>query len=155
MAFQFMCPQGHLLEGEESLAGTQLNCPQCQMLFIVPDPVPAAATAESGLPDVTRRTGSAFSPTPHQAAAPDLLHIPCPKGHILETPPEMLGQLVLCPHCGAQFTLKQTESLEHKAKKEKEQELADRKSGNLWFNWAVAIAVVVLAALIFLIVNGV
>jgi hypothetical protein len=44
MPFQFMCPQGHLLEGTEAMMGQQSQCPLCGSLFIVPviGPAPAA-----------------------------------------------------------------------------------------------------------------
>jgi len=38
MAFQFLCPQGHLLQGEEWQAGQQSICPICQSLFVIPSP---------------------------------------------------------------------------------------------------------------------
>lgn len=38
MAFQFLCPQGHLLQGEEWQAGQQSLCPYCQSLFLIPFP---------------------------------------------------------------------------------------------------------------------
>ena len=36
MPFQFMCPQGHLLEGHESQMGQQTQCPVCGTAMIVP-----------------------------------------------------------------------------------------------------------------------
>ncbi len=36
MTFQFLCPQGHLLQGEEADMGMQCQCPQCGMAFIIP-----------------------------------------------------------------------------------------------------------------------
>jgi hypothetical protein len=36
MPFQFMCPQGHLLEGHETQMGQQVQCPICGTLLIVP-----------------------------------------------------------------------------------------------------------------------
>ena len=36
MTFQFLCPQGHLLEGEEAHMGMQCECPQCGTAFIIP-----------------------------------------------------------------------------------------------------------------------
>jgi hypothetical protein len=47
MAFQFLCPQGHLLQAEDSQAGQQMQGPYCGGLFVVPRPVPAAAPAPS------------------------------------------------------------------------------------------------------------
>jgi len=40
MAFQFLCPQGHLLQAEESQAGQQCKCPYCESLFFIPQPSP-------------------------------------------------------------------------------------------------------------------
>ncbi len=42
MAFQFLCPQGHLLQGEEAHMGMQCQCPQCGTAFIIPT-LPGAA----------------------------------------------------------------------------------------------------------------
>lgn len=61
MTFQFLCPQGHLLQGEEAHMGLQCQCPQCGVAFIIPtiaqsapapstSPVPASsASSGSGL----------------------------------------------------------------------------------------------------------
>lgn len=154
MAFQFTCPHGHLIEGDESLANQATQCPTCGVMFLVPEPLPAPAPMPEpeppapSLPVLGRR--QAFNPA-NEAPQPKLFHIPCPQGHELETPQEMLGDAVFCPICGAQFVLRETDSIEYKRKKDEEQELADRKSGNFWLNWAVAFAVIVvlgLAALI-------
>ncbi len=69
----------------------------------------------------------------------DLLHIPCPNGHELETPYDMLGQEVLCPHCEVQFRLRHEDSFEHRAKVDKHFE----ERGKLWFNWAITAAVLI------------
>ena len=58
MAFQFLCPQGHLLQADPSQMGRTINCPTCGVLFVVPSltvapavqavpvtPVPPAAQA--------------------------------------------------------------------------------------------------------------
>src|SRR5678809_655661 len=109
MSFQFQCPQGHLLEGDPSQAGQAVNCPTCGMLFLIPAPL--AAPAEQG-----GAFGPSFGPPGEQASSrfahlhdagdtstateeaapvveapapppePELLHIPCPNGHELETP---------------------------------------------------------------------
>lgn len=36
MAFQFLCPQGHLLQADASQMGRTINCPTCGVLFVVP-----------------------------------------------------------------------------------------------------------------------
>ncbi|MFH1267764.1 MAG: hypothetical protein ABIK89_18770 [Planctomycetota bacterium] len=42
MAFQYLCPEGHLLEADESEVGRQSQCPRCASVFLIPQPVPAA-----------------------------------------------------------------------------------------------------------------
>jgi DNA-directed RNA polymerase subunit RPC12/RpoP len=139
-----------LLEGEESQAGQPVNCPVCQMLFLVPAPITAPAAAVES-PAETRMP--AFAP-PDVAREPDLLHIPCPKGHELEVPRDMLGQEVLCPHCNAQFLLKERDSVESKRRHEEEQARRDIRLGNAWLNWAIIVAVLVVLGLIIMIASG-
>ena len=43
MAFQFLCPQGHLLQADASQMGCTINCPTCGVLFVVPTVTTAAA----------------------------------------------------------------------------------------------------------------
>ena len=64
MAFQFLCPNGHLLQGDESQAGQQCKCPYCGGMFIVPNP-PSAPPA-GGAPAPQR---PAYSPQPGQQPA--------------------------------------------------------------------------------------
>ena len=56
MAFQFLCPQGHLLQGDESQAGQQCKCPYCETVFVVPQPVGTAGPGPSAAmqPDTVR-----------------------------------------------------------------------------------------------------
>ena len=143
MSFQFQCPQGHLLEGDVSQAGQQCHCPTCGMLFIIPEPIvePAPAVTEEPAPAQPQ-------PEPEEEK---LLHIACPNGHVLEVPPEMLEQDCLCPHCQTQFTLRAKDSVEHRRKREVEAEFKAQKSGQLWLNWAIGIAVVVVLSLLIMI----
>lgn len=73
------------------------------------------------------------------AGTPGCVHIPCPNGHELETPFDMLGQEVLCPHCGAQFRLRNEDSREYHEKLDKR----ERERGKFWFNWAITAAVLI------------
>jgi hypothetical protein len=189
--FQFQCPGGHLLEGDESQAGQKCQCPMCNILFIIPQPVGGAAdqatsgpqqggSAEGSFPSligppggrasgigpaddqpvdpmapVSQAPQSGFSLSGQQSAAPAgplLYHIPCPNGHELEVPEEMLRQDVLCPFCEAQFHLRMKDSVEYKKQKQEEQEKKDRKAGKNWLNGSIAIAVVVLLGLVIMIV---
>lgn len=168
MAFQFQCPNGHLLQGEESQAGQQVQCPHCQMMFIIPAPIAPAATSPlpgqiapenpsgqsgGGFPDI--HTGGSRAPAkPFEMKEPELLHIPCPNGHVLETPIEMLDQDVLCPHCQSQFQLRRKDSQEFKRKKQLERERREHRVGKAWFNWAVVVVVLVLLGLVVLIFSS-
>ena len=146
MGFQFQCPQGHLLEGEESQAGQQCHCPTCGMLFIIPHPVAAPVAQPEPQP--------APAPVPEPPEEPQLLHIPCPNGHELEVPPDMIDQDVLCPHCQMQFRLRARDSVEHRRKKQMADERRDYERGQAWLNWAIAIAVIVVIGLIVMIATG-
>lgn len=175
MAFQFQCPQGHLLSGDESQAGQQCHCPTCGMLFIIPQPLstPSGGSVEAqpsgrfaGL-NVVGHTGSevpAFVPgggattaaaepqAPAGPKEPEFLHIPCPNGHELETPLDMLDQDVLCPQCNVQFKLKRKNSTEYIKKKELEESIRLEKLGGLWLTWAIVAVVVVVLGLLGLII---
>lgn len=143
MSFQFQCPQGHLLEGDESQAGQPVNCPVCQMLFLIPAPVAAPAAEPEPAPSEPEPAKFDMKPPPEA----QLVHIPCPQGHELEVPRDMFGQEVLCPHCQSQFTLRERDSVEWKRRHEEEQARRDLKLGNAWLNWAIIIAVLVVLGL--------
>jgi hypothetical protein len=181
MTFQFLCPQGHLLAGEEAHMGMQCECPQCGTAFIIPtvdasgqpvahvesepDPpaeieveIPEPIDALSQLEDAAKTTspvvieesGDVLSETiaDGQTIEEVLLHIPCPNGHELETPPEMIGKRAKCPHCGAEFRLKRELSVEYF----RQQEILERRQEKFWFQLAIVAAgfvvVVVLAMII-------
>lgn len=81
----------------------------------------------------------------------DLLHIPCPKGHPLETPREMLGQDAMCPFCQSQFRLRLEHSQEYQREKAERRERRERKLGKAWLHWTIATAVVVILGVILLV----
>jgi len=139
MAFQFQCPQEHLLEGEESQAGQAINCPVCGMLFIIPEPI-AAPAAETPPPE------------PEKPAEPELLHIPCPNGHELEVPPDMIDTEVLCPQCNVQFRLRAKDSIEHRKRREQEEAIRDAKTNKFYYQFAIVVASVVGLLLVTLII---
>jgi hypothetical protein len=136
MAFQFQCPQDHLLEGDESQAGQAINCPVCGMLFIIPEPISEPVAA----------------PVPETPPEPELLHIPCPNGHVLEVPPEMLDTDVLCPHCNAQFRLRTKDSVEYRERREREEAIRDAKTNKFYYQFAIVVVSVVALLLITLVI---
>jgi len=80
-----------------------------------------------------------------------LLHIPCPKGHILETPHDMLGQDAMCPFCQTQFRLRLEASIEHRKERDDNRNRREQKLGKAWLNWAIVIGVLVALAVILMI----
>ncbi len=203
MAFQFYCPHGHLLQGDETQIGQPCMCPYCQTEFLIPEPagdppdppgspvVPAQepyyeegdyveAQDEEEEPVETRedRPGAAaffgFASDDEggeeqeiasagrigdlipdvdapenlfeqrQRTDPNIFHIPCPRGHILETPKEMLNQEAICPVCEAEFVLRWDRSIEGRREKALKEEREQRRLGNFWMNWAIAAAVIIL-----------
>ena len=175
MTFQFLCPQGHLLQGEESHMGMQCQCPQCGVNFIIPtvqgaQQLPAVETAAApqapqiDLPPLDQDDGlsaaggaaaasgglDALEAAPIDtgdldaaAVGETLLHIPCPNGHELEVPMDMVGQRAMCPHCNVEFRLRQEKSAEYI----RQQEVLDRKRAEFWFRLAIIAAGVVGAVL--------
>ena len=89
-----------------------------------------------------------------EPSGPKLLHIPCPQGHVLEVPPEMVDQEVMCPHCKKRFRLQEKNSLEYKRKQQAALERADVMAGKKWFTWAIIFAILVVGGLIAMIVMG-
>lgn len=185
MTFQFLCPQGHLLQGEEADMGMQCQCPQCGMAFIIPtverpaysssedltampsqmaEPEPDTLDPPAALSDWTPDAPSLGSGAPREmdfdaadsgvgglsaaAGAETLLHIPCPNGHELDTPLNMIGQRVMCPHCRVEFRLRRENSIEYV----REQEILDRRRAQFWFQAAIAAVGIVGLALLIMIV---
>ncbi len=133
MSFQFQCPQGHLLEGEESQAGQAIPCPVCNTLFYIPSPHPPAEhVAEPQTPSFVANEEEKVVPN-----EPELLHIPCPNGHELEVPPDMLDTEVLCPQCNAQFRLRARDSVEHKRRAEEQEAAREKKANVFWYKFSI------------------
>jgi hypothetical protein len=111
------------------------------MLFIIPEPVGAPATP---VPEP--------APEPEKPAEPELLHIPCPNGHELEVPPEMLDTEVLCPHCNAQFHLRAKDSIEHRKRREQAEALREAQTNKFWYQFSIGVVIVVALLLMTLII---
>jgi len=200
MAFQFLCPQGHLLQTDESQVGQQCRCPYCGVEFLVPppsgegsaeqpaagqegawsatpavagsqealfdEPVPdehdggAEGNAEEGFPGI--RTAANQDDPPEvpafglaAAEQATTVHIICPRGHVLETPREMLGQDAMCPYCQAKFRLRFEDTEEYRREQQMQRERHEQKLGKAWMNWAIAVAVVVVMGVVILIAMAV
>lgn len=86
-------------------------------------------------------------PTPEKQE-PRFVRIPCPQGHELQTPMDMVGQDVLCPICNVQFHLRYEDSIECK---EEQAELRRRKAermNQVALKWSIGAAVAVVVGII-------
>ncbi len=188
MTFQFLCPQGHLLQGEEEHMGMQCQCPQCGVAFIIPTVERSGASSSSSHSSLElapleedERIEEEFEPPDLSELAPGttgleklddqlftgdslgaarielnevvdelgetLLHIPCPNGHVLDVPLDMVGSRAMCPHCRVEFRLQRELSIEHL----REQELIDARRARFWFRLAIIAAAVVGVVLVVMI----
>ncbi len=77
-----------------------------------------------------------------------MLHIPCPNGHELETPPEMIGHRAKCPECGVEFRLQREKSIEYQY----QQKVLDDKRAQFWLRVAIVTAVAVVMAIAVMVV---
>jgi hypothetical protein len=122
-------------------------------------PAPESPPPEETLPEIRTRTKVGADPAEVAAQLgladawrEGLLHIPCPGGHVLETPRDMLGQDAMCPHCQAEFRLRVEDSQEYQRERTEQRERREQTLGKAWLHWAIATAVVVLLGLIVLVV---
>lgn len=111
----------------------------------------AAATEfpGAGAPSAEPTTESASTPAAQaEPAPPKLYRIPCPKGHELETPEDMLGQECLCPFCETRFLLRLVDSVEHREEVAEKRRVRDEKIAKFWIRGAiVAVALVVIGVI--------
>lgn len=118
----------------------------------VNDPISAMAAAGGG-----GRVGGSPQDPVESPKEPRLFHIPCPNGHELETPEDMLNEDVVCPHCYTQFQAREKDSIEYKKRKEREREIREMKTGKMWL-WIAGIvgvaAILLLVALMVLRANS-
>ncbi|HEX4148736.1 MAG TPA: hypothetical protein VHY20_07105 [Pirellulales bacterium] len=161
MPFQFYCPQGHLLEGHESQMGQQSQCPLCGSVFLVPM-LPQSAPPAAAAGPALDFTSAPPPPAPPEAAAPPpeeppptepakveeppqprVYRIACPKGHILETPSDMIGQQALCPYCNTQFELRVEDSVEYQEEQAAAKLRREEEINKLWFKWSIRAAIFV------------
>jgi len=137
-------------------------CPICR----TPDGAPAAGVPAGSPPARPGTQPSAASPEPPWAAAPAAtngpvpappappaaLHIPCPRGHVLEAPAGLLGQRVVCPQCNEFFVFDAENSVERRRQREQETAEREAREARQWLVRAIGVAALVLAALVAMIV---
>jgi hypothetical protein len=149
MPFQFYCPQGHLLQGDESQQGQQSQCPMCGTVFLIPVVSPQAAAPA---PQFQAPPEPAPPPPPPPPAPepepPRVVRIPCPNGHVLETPSDMFGQQALCPYCNVQFELRYADSVEHAEEEAEKRRQKEARINKTLTTWAITAFIVVVFSLV-------
>lgn len=147
-AFPFTGPGGAV--GSPAEAGVQNPAggfPSIQTEPQAEQPAPAPAAPQAATPPAETP-----APPPQEKQEPRNVRIPCPQGHELQTPMDMVGQEVLCPICGTQFHLRYEDSIEYK---EEQAELRRRRAENLnqtALKWSIGTAVAIVLAIIGMIV---
>jgi hypothetical protein len=174
MPIQFLCPEGHLLQVDESLIAQPCKCPYCETVFLVPQPTvdrkqppgepPSnhGATSDFGSPaespvaeqqgPATDATQSPPAASPLTSQADEVVHVICPSGHELETPRALLGQAAMCPFCQAQFPLRFEDTVEFRRQRENDRERRERRAAKNWMQWSIVAAVVVVLGVVLLVV---
>lgn len=169
MVFEFKCPQGHILEGDEEDAGLEVECPDCSTTFVIPAPDAEEQEADNfnlggggggsrfdfiegpdenksnAIPDFSQQQSS-FNPLDDNGDR--IVTIPCPTGHLLQVEYEMMGEEVDCPDCGEPFELRYSDSLEYQQEGEFRQAAIEHQEGQKWLMWSVVATVGVMALLI-------
>jgi hypothetical protein len=118
-----------------------------------PHTQPAAAAAAA--PETAPKTEQPAPAAVEEKKEPRIVRIPCPQGHELQTPMDMVNQEVLCPICGTQFYLRYEDSIEFK---QEQAELRRRKAESLnqaALKWSIITAVVIVLAILGMIIYAV
>ncbi|MBL8830310.1 MAG: hypothetical protein JNM18_25255 [Planctomycetaceae bacterium] len=149
--FQFYCPNGHLLQGQASQMGQQSQCPMCGAMFMVPvmNGGPAAPPAQPAAPppqqkqpeQAPKKQPPAKPPEQPKPLQAKVYHIPCPNGHVLETPDDILGQQALCPYCNVQFELRMEDSQEHRVEQEALRRQREAEMNERWVRYSIRLAI--------------
>ena len=82
MAFQFQCPQGHLLEAEEVDAGKTCQCPYCGLTLAIP----ISAATSPATPPAVMPTSSSATPALPSVPAGVASELPPVVGHRRHSP---------------------------------------------------------------------
>ena len=86
------------------------------------------------------------------ASRDEVLHIPCPRGHVLKVTQAMLGQRVVCPKCNDFFVLAADASVERRREMERLMHEDDTRRARQWLARALWAAVLVVVSLVSLII---
>lgn len=111
----------------------------------------AAAPTDQAAPSFTGVGDAPATPAveaPPEKKEPRVYRIPCPKGHELQTPEDMLGQDALCPICQEQFTLRYEGSIEFHEERAAAEARRQERINKAALRWSIGAAVFVICGLI-------
>ncbi|MDO4570646.1 MAG: hypothetical protein Q4D38_09705 [Planctomycetia bacterium] len=80
-----------------------------------------------------------------------ILHIPCPKGHVLEVPRDMIGEKARCPYCKTIYSIEFEKSLEYRKEQQELREREEARLGRIWLTRAIIATVLVVLFIILMI----
>ena len=104
-----------------------------------------------GLDDEAAIDNGAFG---RKAKDLDILHIPCPRGHVLEVPRDMIGERVRCPYCKAVYTLQFERSLEARKEQAERDAVEEARLGKVWLIRAMIAGILVFLFIILMFALG-
>jgi hypothetical protein len=123
------------------VTGPTITGPTNEVPQFQPEPQPPSEPAPA----------PAAEPVPEKQE-PRIVRIPCPQGHELQTPMDMIGQDVLCPFCSTQFHLKFEDSVEYKEEQAKLKQRREEQLNQAALKWSIIAAVVVVVGILAMIV---
>lgn len=154
MSFEFYCPNGHLLEGDDEQLGTQGRCPICNVMFTFPTTT-LVARREKLRHDAKVRVdeGKAEAAEPELPPEPivperRVIQVLCPKGHVLDTPEELLGSEVKCLRCKTRFVPTTERSVAYLRNKHRYETQKGEEQGRFWMGAAVLAVTAVVTAFV-------
>jgi len=143
MSFEFYCPNGHLLEGDDEQLGTQGRCPICGTLFRFP-----TTTLVARREKLRREAEMPASDAAAESAAPELapepvvperrvIQVLCPNGHVLNVLEELLGSEAVCLKCKTKFVPTTERSIPYLRTKHRYETQKGEAQGRFWMGVAV------------------
>lgn len=148
MSFEFYCPKGHLLEGDDEQLGTQGRCPLCRVLFTFPTTTLVARRKKLrheaiSSDDGTGADGAAVAPAagevPQAPFVPErrMIQVLCPNGHVFNTLEDLLGNEAVCLKCKTRFTPSVERSVSYLRTKHRYEKQKGEVQGRFWIGMAV------------------
>jgi hypothetical protein len=143
MSFEFYCPNGHLLEGDDEQLGTQGRCPICGTLFRFPTTTLVARREklrhDAKLRDDEGKSEAAEPELPPEPVVPErrIIQVLCPRGHVLNILEELLGSEAVCLKCKTRFTPTVERSVPYLRTKHRYETQKGESQGRFWMGVAV------------------